>query len=132
MTPKEQQERLLQGYNSLQKLRREVRTIHDALHGLEEAEIDLGSQIKACLGDMEAQDQSAPPPIEVEMLVRELGQKALCKGNWIAGPPALLTHSSSLQEGARDHAEKWLAALSKKLGVKLMAKWTVDLTTVES
>lgn len=117
MTP---MERLLEAYNYLQEVRADMRAINAALGGLEGHELGLGSALKR--GIQELEEQPAPP-IEIEMLVREVGEKALCRGNWIAGPPWLLTHSSSLQEGARAHAEKWLAALSEKLGVKLVPKW---------
>lgn len=44
-----QSERLVEGYNHLQKVRREVSRIYAALHTLQEAEVHLGREIKACL-----------------------------------------------------------------------------------
>ena len=97
--------------------------IQDAIRAAEEGIRILRSEEKTAQRDLREAEEQPAPPVEVEMQVKKIGRGSLQRGYWIAGPGWTVTISSGTQELAQKAGEKWLAALSKQLGVEFVPKW---------
>lgn len=127
--------RLMEAYNHWEDLRLALGSVHASLQKLERPELKLGQTIKLCIQEAEEHEPSTPPPIEVEMRtpmpLDPDGWSWQCRLGtlWITriGTEDARYHRS--RGKGEEIGNAWLAALSKQLGVKLVAKWEDSSTS---
>lgn len=128
-----QVQRLIEAYNLIERLRRQIRIVEQSQSNIDVIEMALGSAIKACIREEldanqpDLETETPAPSIEVDMRVAPTAHGYKWEWRFGTEPWFVVVARQRIYSATpaltQAHGNAWLAALSKRFGVPLKANW---------